>query len=71
MATHSKRKCETFTLACKLLFCIAMSSFAQGPQVGAKIPPFQLPDQTGTIQTLESIRGPKGAMLVFYRSADW
>ena len=42
-----------------------------GPQVGERVPDFRLPDQTGTIQTLRSIRGPKGAMLVFLRSADW
>ena len=42
-----------------------------GPQVGELVPDFHLPDQTGTIQTLRSIMGPKGAMLVFLRSADW
>ena len=42
-----------------------------GPQVGQRVPAFSLKDQTGKIQTLESIMGPKGAMLVFLRSADW
>ena len=42
-----------------------------GPQVGERVPDFRLADQTGTIQTLRSIMGPKGAMLVFLRSADW
>jgi hypothetical protein len=42
-----------------------------GPQVGERVPDFSLPDQTGKIWTLQSIMGPKGAMLVFYRSADW
>jgi len=42
-----------------------------GPQVGERVPDFSLPDQTGKIQTLPSIMGPKGAMLVFIRSADW
>lgn len=42
-----------------------------GPQVGEKVPDFSLPDQTGTIKTLQSIMGPKGAVLVFIRSADW
>jgi hypothetical protein len=42
-----------------------------GPQVGQRVPAFSLKDQTGKIQTLESIMGPKGAMLVFFRSADW
>ena len=42
-----------------------------GPQVGEVVPQFSLPDQTGAIQTRESIMGPNGAMLVFIRSADW
>src|SRR5581483_6208376 len=32
---------------------------------------FSLPDQHGKVWSLSSIMGPKGAMLVFYRSADW
>jgi hypothetical protein len=42
-----------------------------GPQVGERVPDFSLPDQTGRMRTLQSITGPKGAMLVFFRSADW
>ena len=42
-----------------------------GPEVGARIPPLRAVDQNGRMQTFESIRGPKGAMLVFFRSADW
>ena len=42
-----------------------------GPQVGEQVPGFSLPDQNGQIRTLESILGPNGAMLLFYRSADW
>jgi hypothetical protein len=42
-----------------------------GPQVGARVPDFSLPDQTGRVRDLQSIMGPRGAMLVFYRSADW
>jgi hypothetical protein len=42
-----------------------------GPQVGERVPDFTLPDQSGKTWTLQSIMGPKGAMLVFYRSADW
>jgi cytochrome oxidase Cu insertion factor (SCO1/SenC/PrrC family) len=42
-----------------------------GVKVGAKVPAFQLPDQNGKTQTLASLRGPKGLMLVFFRSADW
>ena len=42
-----------------------------GPQVGERVPDFSLKDQNGNVQTLQSIMGPKGAMLVFVRSADW
>lgn len=42
-----------------------------GPQVGTPVPDFALTDQNGKIWTLQSLIGPKGAMLVFYRSADW
>ena len=42
-----------------------------GPQVGERVPDFALPDQYGRIQTLDSIMGERGAMIVFHRSADW
>jgi hypothetical protein len=44
---------------------------ALGPQVGARIPEFTLVDQTGVRRTLRSLMGPKGLMLVLFRSADW
>lgn len=65
-------------LSVALLFGVA--AFAQtekidvsklGPQVGQKVPEFRLSDQNGKVQTLDSIMGSKGAMLVFFRSADW
>jgi len=42
-----------------------------GPQVGQQAVTFQLPDQHGRAQTLTSVAGPKGTMLVFFRSSDW
>ena len=42
-----------------------------GPQVGEQVPEFSLPDQNGQMRTRESIVGPKGAMRLFHRSADW
>jgi cytochrome oxidase Cu insertion factor (SCO1/SenC/PrrC family) len=42
-----------------------------GPQVGAKVPDFKLNDQQGQPRTLRSVMGPKGVLLVFFRSADW
>ena len=44
---------------------------ALGPQVGERVPEFQLSDQSGRVQTLQTIMGRRGAMLVFFRSADW
>ncbi|MGH2405588.1 MAG: hypothetical protein ACRDGN_14175 [bacterium] len=44
---------------------------SDGREIGGRIPPFQALDQHGRVQTLESIRGPRGAFLVFIRSADW
>jgi hypothetical protein len=41
-----------------------------GPQAGSVVP-FSGVDQFGKTQTLESLSGPKGLMLVFIRSADW
>ena len=42
-----------------------------GPQIGERVPDFSLKDQSGETRTVSSILGPKGAMLVFFRSADW
>ena len=42
-----------------------------GPQAGQEVPAFDLLDQGGTRHTRESILGPNGAMLLFFRSADW
>lgn len=56
----------------------AFSVFAQAPtppdpglKLGQTLPPFTLTDQNGKAQTLQSLAGEKGLMLVFYRSADW
>ena len=42
-----------------------------GPQVDERAPDFSLTDQNGKLWTLQSVMGPKGAMIVFIRSADW
>ena len=42
-----------------------------GPQVGAALPDFRLRDQHGDVHSLKSLLGPKGALIVFFRSADW
>jgi hypothetical protein len=58
-----------------LLFAFAAvvtaAAEAPGPRPGERIPAFSLPDQAGQLQSFESIRGARGAVLVFFRSADW
>lgn len=59
-----------------ILFAACAVAFAQqaiktGPEVGSTLPSFEALDQNGRPQNLKSILGPKGALLVFFRSADW
>jgi hypothetical protein len=42
-----------------------------GLAVGQKAPAFSARDQFGRVQTLDSLKGAKGAVLLFFRSADW
>lgn len=42
-----------------------------GPKLGETVPDFSAPDQHGASRKLSTLLGPKGALLVFYRSADW
>ena len=42
-----------------------------GPQVGDALPEFSLRDQAGRERSLKSLLGRNGAVIVFFRSADW
>ncbi len=42
-----------------------------GLAVGQKAPAFSLRDQFGRTQTLDTLKGPNGTVLLFFRSADW
>ena len=42
-----------------------------GPHVGDALPGFSLRDQHGQVRSLTSLLGPSGAVIVFFRSADW
>ena len=42
-----------------------------GPAIGSRMPDFALRDQDGKNRTLRGVLGPKGAVIVFFRSADW
>jgi len=45
--------------------------FDPGLKVGSSLPPFRLVDQEGKFQDFQSLKGPKGLVLMFFRSADW
>jgi len=42
-----------------------------GLAVGQKAPAFSVHDQFGGVQTLDSLKGTNGTVLLFFRSADW
>jgi hypothetical protein len=42
-----------------------------GLAVGEKAPPFAVRDQFGRVETLETLKGRNGTVLLFFRSADW
>ena len=44
---------------------------AIGLGVGQKAPAFSARDQFGHEQNLATLKGPKGTVLLFFRSADW
>jgi hypothetical protein len=50
---------------------VSIDTSKLGPQVGTVAPAFAGIDQFGKPHTLASSYGPNGAMLVFFRSADW
>jgi hypothetical protein len=44
---------------------------SMGLPVGHKAPAFSARDQFGRLQTLETLQGSHGTVLLFFRSADW
>jgi peroxiredoxin len=51
---------------------VSLRMFSEvGLRAGQKAPDFSARDQFGKTQTLDTLRGPKGTVLLFYRSADW
>lgn len=46
-------------------------NMATGPEVGEHIPDFAALDQDGVRRTFDDIKGPNGALVFFFRSADW
>ena len=64
------RKLKQFTLG---LLCTGSLLIARdyGPAIGTRMSAFELQDQDGKARSLQSLLGPKGAVILFYRSADW
>ena len=73
-------------IAIALLFSIGVLSLASGQEkppasdavapavgldIGQRAPAFELEDQFGHEQSNESLRGSKGTVILFFRSADW
>lgn len=49
----------------------ASAAITTGPDAGAIAPDFTLSNQLNQPTSLKSSLGPQGALLVFFRSADW
>ncbi len=43
----------------------------RGPALDQPLPAFEAPDQDGRLQSFETLRGPKGLVLILVQSADW
>lgn len=67
-------------------FLVGLTALASGPnnpatnhaaatsvglQIGERVPAFALHDQFGNECTNETLKGSKGTVLLFFRSADW
>jgi len=50
---------------------VASGQHIIGLQPGVKAPEIALADQSGKPQTLSTLTGPNGLLLLFFRSADW
>ena len=73
-------------IAVAVLFVVVSSAFASGQEnpatnhgsassvglgIGQQAPAFALPDQFGHEHSNETLKGPKGTVILFFRSADW
>jgi cytochrome oxidase Cu insertion factor (SCO1/SenC/PrrC family) len=73
-------------IAVAVLFVVGSAAFASGQErpatnrgsassvgveIGQQAPAFALPDQFGHQHSNETLKGPKGTVILFFRSADW
>jgi hypothetical protein len=49
----------------------SIESMSIGLATGQKAPAFSARDQFGRVQTLDTLKGANGTVLLFFRSADW
>lgn len=47
------------------------ANWVTGPEVGQQIPDFAALDQDGVRRSFDDVKGPNGALVFFFRSADW
>lgn len=59
------------TLSASLAPAADATPLNTGPEIGQTIPHFEAIDHKGAKQTLDTLKGPKGLLLLFTRSADW
>lgn len=59
------------TLDGETIHAASLELMSIGLAVGQPAPNFSLHDQFGRKQTLDSLKGAKGTVLLFFRSADW
>ena len=50
---------------------VAQTQETAKKEVGMPAPAFHARDQFGNDQSLSSLMGPKGLVILFFRSADW
>jgi len=50
---------------------VSIELMSIGLAVGQQAPAFSVRDQSGRVQTLDSLKGTNGTVLLFFRSADW
>jgi len=53
------------------LLVVPIAASDSGPAIGGKAPAFEAQDQSGQSHSLQSLLGSKGAVILFYQSADW
>ena len=59
------------TLEGETIHVASLELMSIGLAVGQKAPAFSARDQFGRAQTLETLKGTNGTVLLFFRSADW